>query len=105
MLQDKSQNPFSSQNENKKMDIHYGCMSDEKSLIDKDDTPLPFWFILIAPVMIIIVLGLFLFPISKWAWNWLEAWIVIISMGIITFIGYTIINQKNPRVIRNRYKN
>ncbi|TFG21266.1 MAG: isoprenylcysteine carboxylmethyltransferase family protein [Promethearchaeota archaeon] len=79
-------------------------MSEKNSIIDKDDTPLPFWFISIVPVMIVVVFGLFLFPASKWAWDWLEAWLLIGVMAVITFVGYAIINQKNPRVIRNRAK-
>jgi len=81
-----------------------GCMSEEKPLIDKDDIPLPFWIILLFPIYMTIVFGLFLFPASGWAWDWWEAWAVIGSMALIITVGYGIINQKNPRVIRNRAK-
>jgi len=80
-------------------------MSEAKSQIDKDDIPLPYWIIVVVfPLMIVLVFGLFLFPASGWAWDWWEAWAVIGSMGVIITIGYAIINKKNPRVIRNRAK-
>jgi protein-S-isoprenylcysteine O-methyltransferase Ste14 len=82
-----------------------GYMSEKKSQVAKEDIPLPFWFIgVIFPVIIIVIFGILLFPVSAWAWNWWEAWVVIGSMGIIMTVGYSIINKKNPRVIRNRAK-
>ncbi len=79
-------------------------MSEEKPQIAKEDTPLPFWIIMLFPVWVTLAFGLFLFPASKWAWDWWEAWTVIGSMAVIITIGYAIINKKNPRVIRNRAK-
>ncbi|TET27456.1 MAG: isoprenylcysteine carboxylmethyltransferase family protein [Candidatus Heimdallarchaeota archaeon] len=72
--------------------------------IDKMDKPLPIWLILPFSVYIFIIFGLFLFPVSKWTWNWWEAWVVLCIMSIITTVGYLLINQKNPRVLRNRFK-
>ena len=72
--------------------------------VDKDDTPLPFCVVLIYPLFITIVFGLFLFPLSRWAWNWWEAWTVLGFMTILTGVGFFLINKKNPRVLRNRMK-
>ncbi len=79
-------------------------MSEDKPQIAKEDTPLPFWIILLFPFWLSFIFGVFLFPTSNWAWSWWEAWAVIGSMAVIITIGYAIINKKNPRVIRNRAK-
>jgi protein-S-isoprenylcysteine O-methyltransferase Ste14 len=80
-------------------------MSEEKSQVAKEDTPLPIFFmVFVFPIMIIFIFGILLFPVSDWAWNWWEAWAVIGAMGIMMTVGYSIINKKNPRVIRNRSK-
>ena len=71
---------------------------------NKDDKPLPIWVLLIYPIFLIFVLGLFLFPISRWAWDWWEAWVVLGVMGVLIGAGFILINLKNPRTLRNRMK-
>jgi protein-S-isoprenylcysteine O-methyltransferase Ste14 len=80
-------------------------MSEGNIPMDKDDTPLPYWFILtVIPILISIIFGLLLFGPSGWDWAWLEAWLFIGTFSINFTISYVIINAKNPRLIRNRSK-
>jgi protein-S-isoprenylcysteine O-methyltransferase Ste14 len=58
---------------------------------------------IILPVYAGGFLALLLLPASG-DWRWLEAWLVIISFAVVTTIFYTIINNQNPRVLRNRMK-
>jgi protein-S-isoprenylcysteine O-methyltransferase Ste14 len=67
------------------------------------DKPLSVGFMLIMPVYILSILSVFLFPIAG-DWQWLEAWLFVISFTISMTIGLAIINQRNPRVLRNRMK-
>jgi protein-S-isoprenylcysteine O-methyltransferase Ste14 len=73
---------------------------DEINVMDK---PLPFWFMATIPFYAGGILALLIFPFAK-DWRWLEGWAYIISFAINIAISYAIINQKNPRVIRNRMK-
>jgi protein-S-isoprenylcysteine O-methyltransferase Ste14 len=75
----------------------------ELDAIDALDKPLPLWFIIILPFYACGILAVILFPIAK-DWRWLEAWAFIITFAINIMISYAIINQKNPRVLRNRMK-
>jgi protein-S-isoprenylcysteine O-methyltransferase Ste14 len=70
---------------------------------NKLDQPLPLWFMIILPFYAGGFLALLLLPAAG-DWRWLEAWLVIISFAIVTTIFYTIINNRNPRVLRNRMK-
>jgi hypothetical protein len=67
------------------------------------DKPLPLWLMLLIPIYSAGVLAIFLFPVAK-DWRWLEGWAYTITIAVNVGISYTIINQKNPRVIRNRAK-
>ncbi len=46
---------------------------------------------------------MFVFPIAG-DWRWVEAWLFVITLTISMTIGMAIINQQNPRVLRNRMK-
>ena len=67
------------------------------------DKPLPLWFILMLPLYAGAVLAVLLFPVAK-DWRWFEGWAYTLTFAINIGISYAIINQKNPRVIRNRMK-
>lgn len=67
------------------------------------DKPFPIWFNIILPFYAGGFVALLLLPASG-DWGWLEAWLVIITFAINIGISYAIINQKNPRVLRNRMK-
>ena len=71
--------------------------------IDKMDQPYPLWFILLIPIWIVLFIGVFIFPVAG-DWGWLEGWVYVISFAVNFTISYMIINQRNPRVIRNRSK-
>ncbi len=70
---------------------------------DKYDKPLPFWAIALIPVCVSILFIILFFPLAQ-NWTWIEAWLFIISFVINISISYYLINKKNPRVIRNRWK-
>lgn len=67
------------------------------------DKPLPLWFILLLPLYGGGFLAVLLFPAAG-DWRWFEGWAYTISFAINIGISYAIINQKNPRVLRNRMK-
>ena len=71
--------------------------------MDKMDKPLSPFVIAIIPFYAAFFLGIFLFPVSQ-DWGWLQAWLFIISFGLILGVGYFLINKENPRVLRNRMK-
>ena len=71
--------------------------------MDKMDKPLSPFVIAIIPFYAAFFLGIFLFPIAQ-DWAWLQAWLFIISFGLILGVGYFLINKENPRVLRNRMK-
>ena len=76
----------------------------EKSLdTSKLDQPFPLWFILMIPIYVVGALSLLLFPFAG-DWCWLNGWLFLISLALNITIGYAIINNKNPRVLRNRAK-
>ncbi len=70
---------------------------------DEMDTPLPLWFMAIMPFYIAGFLALAAFPLAR-DWGWIEGWIMVITFSLTMSIGFLIINQKNPRVLRNRMK-
>ncbi|MCD6355971.1 MAG: isoprenylcysteine carboxylmethyltransferase family protein [Anaerolineaceae bacterium] len=65
--------------------------------------PLPLWIIFILPIYAGGIFALILLPAAK-DWCWLEAWAFIITFSLNLTISYSIINKKNPRVLRNRLK-
>ena len=67
------------------------------------DKPLPLWFMMIMPFWAGGFLAIFLFPAAG-DWRWLEGWVYIITFALNITISYSIINKKNPRVLRNRMK-
>ena len=69
--------------------------------IDKMDTPLPLWVILIIPTIFIVLMSLVFFVITQ-DWAWIEAWLFLTTFTINIGVSYYLINKKNPRVIRNR---
>ena len=71
--------------------------------MDKMDKPLSPLFIAIIPFYAAAFMGVFLFPVAR-DWGWLQAWLFIISFGLILGVGYYLINKENPRVLRNRMK-
>ena len=70
---------------------------------DALDKPLPLWVMIILPIYGGGFIALLTFPIAK-DWMWIEGWLFVITFIINIGISYLIINQKNPRVIRNRMK-
>ena len=58
---------------------------------------------LLIPVYVVIALGIFVFPVSG-DWQWTAGWVFVLSFTINIAISYGVINQKNPRVLRNRAK-
>ena len=78
-------------------------MEKETTRDESMDKPLPLWLMLLLPIYAGGVLAIFLFPVAK-DWRWLEGWAYTITFAINVGISYAIINQKNPRVIRNRAK-
>ncbi|MBN1875822.1 MAG: isoprenylcysteine carboxylmethyltransferase family protein [Anaerolineae bacterium] len=67
------------------------------------DKPFPLWWILLLPIYAGGFLSLFLFPVAG-DWRWFEGWAYTLIFAINMGISYAIINQKNPRVLRNRAK-
>lgn len=71
--------------------------------VNKLDQPLPLWFMLLIPVWALIVMAVMVFPAAG-DWRWMNGWLLVITFAINVAVSYMIINQKNPRVIRNRSK-
>jgi protein-S-isoprenylcysteine O-methyltransferase Ste14 len=78
-------------------------MEKEIARDDSMDKPFPIWLLLLLPIYAGGFLAVFLFPVAK-DWRWLEGWLYVIAFAINIGISYAIINQKNPRVMRNRAK-
>ena len=70
---------------------------------DSLDRPLPVWSIVLIPVYIIALLSLFTF-LPAGDWQWFEGWVYVLSFALVMGVSYAIINQRNPRVLRNRMK-
>jgi protein-S-isoprenylcysteine O-methyltransferase Ste14 len=68
---------------------------------DKLDQPYPVWFILIVPIYCALAFSLLIF-LPAGDWTWLEGWISVLSLALTIGIGTAIVNQQNPRVLRNR---
>jgi protein-S-isoprenylcysteine O-methyltransferase Ste14 len=67
------------------------------------DRPLPVWSIFAVPVYLVGVFAILLFPAAG-DWRWPEGWAYTLSVAVICSVGYAVINQRNPRVLRNRMK-
>ena len=78
-------------------------MTDEPIRDPSMDQPLSPWLIVAIPLFMIAFLGVWLFPAAG-DWGWLEGWAVILCFALLSGIAYAIINQVNPRVLRNRMK-
>jgi len=78
-------------------------MADKTEKENKLDQPFPLWFVLMIPIYVAIALGIFVFPVAG-DWQWIAGWVFVLSFTINIAISYGIINQKNPRVLRNRAK-
>ncbi|MFC1624850.1 methyltransferase family protein [Patescibacteria group bacterium] len=76
---------------------------ENKQMADVMDKPFPLWLMVIMPFYAGGVLALFLFPFAR-NWRWFEAWMLVITFAINVTISNSIINKKNPRVLRNRMK-
>ncbi|MDF1513171.1 MAG: isoprenylcysteine carboxylmethyltransferase family protein [Anaerolineae bacterium] len=70
---------------------------------DNLDKPLPVWFMLLMPFYTGFVMAIFLFPFAG-DWSWFEGWAYLLTFALNITISYSIINQRNPRVLRNRMK-
>jgi protein-S-isoprenylcysteine O-methyltransferase Ste14 len=81
-------------------DMENQNMVDNQNPLDK---PFPAWIILTLPLYAGGIFAVLLLPAAG-DWRWLEGWLVSITFAINIGISYAIINQKNPRVIRNRMK-
>lgn len=71
--------------------------------LDKMDQPYPIWWMLILPFYAGGFMALLIFPAAG-DWRWLEGWLYIGSFALVTGVCYWIINQRAPRVLRNRAK-
>lgn len=78
-------------------------MTEKQIAVDKMDQPLSPWLILFIPFYVLGLLSLVVFPFAG-NWRWLEGWIFVISLALNLSISTIIMNQKNPRVLRNRSK-
>ena len=67
------------------------------------DKPLPLWLMLLLPIYLSGIVALLLFLVAK-DWRWFEGWAYTLTFAANSGISYAIINQKNPRVLRNRVK-
>jgi len=78
-------------------------MAEKNTAQDALDQPLSIGFVLLIPVYVAFFLSLVVF-LPAGDWTWLEGWILVGSMSLNMGIGVFIINQKNPRVLRNRMR-
>lgn len=78
-------------------------MSQVQTENEKLDQPFSIWLMLLLPFYVAFFLSLVIFPPAG-DWTWLEGWILVGSMSLSMGVGAFIINQKNPRVLRNRMR-
>ena len=76
-------------------------MKEKRIEIDKLDQPFPIWFILFVPIYCAVAFSLLIF-LPAGDWTWLEGWISVLSLALTIGSGTAIVNQQNPRVLRNR---
>ena len=72
-------------------------------IIDKMDKPFSIFLILIIPFYAGAIFALLVFPLAS-DWLWIEGWVFVILFAVFGFIMAYILNRKNPRVVRNRFK-
>jgi protein-S-isoprenylcysteine O-methyltransferase Ste14 len=70
---------------------------------DKLDQPLPWWVMVFITLYLFAFLCVLIFPAAG-DWSWRFGWLFVITTTLNISVGYILINQKNPRVIRNRSK-
>ncbi|MBC8333639.1 MAG: isoprenylcysteine carboxylmethyltransferase family protein [Anaerolineales bacterium] len=78
-------------------------MAEKFAEINKMDQPLPLWGVILVPIYILVWMSVLIFPFAG-DWQWIYGWIFVITTTINLIVSYIIINNKNPRVIRNRSK-
>ncbi len=78
-------------------------MTSQPTKPDKLDQPFPWWVLLFISLYLLGFLCVLIFPFAG-DWRWKYGWLFVITTTINISVGYTVINQKNPRVIRNRSK-
>lgn len=78
-------------------------MEGKRSVKNKLDQPFALWFMLLIPVYVVGALSLLVFPFAG-DWGWINGWLLLITLAVNITVSYMIINQKNPRVLRNRSK-
>lgn len=78
-------------------------MTEKPLFHSKLDEPFPIWLILFIPVYSVLIFSLLvLWPAGNL--QWLEGWIFVGTVALNFTVSTIIINQKNPRVLRNRSK-
>lgn len=78
-------------------------MTETQSETDNLDQSLPIRFIRVILPYLLVVFSLLVFlPAGDWAWR--EGWIILVSMSLVMTMRMTILNQHNPRAVRNRIR-
>lgn len=78
-------------------------MTERPASLSELDEPLPIWLMLLTPVYGVLIFSLaVLLPAGNL--QWLEGWVFIGTVTLNFTVSTFIINQKNPRVLRNRSK-
>jgi len=78
-------------------------MAEKSAEINKLDQPLRLWVVILIPIYFLVIMSLLIFPFAG-DWRWIYGWIFVITTSINLTVSYIIINNNNPRVIRNRSK-
>ncbi len=76
-------------------------MAEKSAEINKLDQPLRLWVVILIPIYFLVIMSLLIFPFAR-DWRWIYGWIFVIATSINLTVSYIIINNNNPRVIRNR---
>jgi len=71
--------------------------------VSKMDKPLSLFIILFIPFYAGAIFALLVFPLAG-DWLWIEGWVFVVLFAVFGFIMAYVLNKKNPRVIRNRFK-
>lgn len=71
--------------------------------IDKMDKSFSFLIILIIPFYAGVIFAFLVFPLAG-DWLWIEGWVFVVLFAVFGFIMAYVLNKKNPRVVRNRFK-
>jgi len=78
-------------------------MTENPSKSDKLDQPLPLWVMFLLTIYVLVIFSVLIFPFAG-DWRWMYGWVYVITITINFTVSYIIINNRNPRVIRNRSK-